>query len=103
MIVYEYSGGYFMKKIDESKYPMTEEEFIKRVKELYLEHSTWPMDIKLEYINSKMGLEDMKHEYINECYDYDRYVNDYPEYPNLAFTDEGMIGTAVSTLDLITE
>jgi len=30
-----------MVEIDESKYPMTEEEFIKRVKELYLEHSTW--------------------------------------------------------------
>lgn len=32
---------FIMVEIDESKYPMTEEEFIKRVKELYLEHSTW--------------------------------------------------------------
>lgn len=56
-----------MVEIDESKYPMIEEEYIKRIKELYLEHSTWPMDVKLDYINSERGLEDMKKQYINSC------------------------------------
>ena len=91
-----------MVEIDESKYPMTEEEFIKRVKELYLEHSTWDMNTKLDYINSEEGFKDMKRAYINECYDYDRYVNDYPDHPNIAFTDVGLLGAAVSTLDLLT-
>lgn len=90
-----------MKKIDESKYPMTEEEFIKRVKELYLEHSTWDMDTKLNYINSEEGLQDIKDEYIHACMYYDRYVNKYPDYPNIAFEESGLLHH-VSALDLLT-
>jgi len=60
------------------------------------------MNTKLDYINSEEGFKDMKRAYINECYDYDRYVNDYPNHPNIAFTDVGLLGAAVSTLDLLT-
>ncbi|WP_295723705.1 hypothetical protein [uncultured Methanobrevibacter sp.] len=91
-----------MREIDESKYPMTEEEFIKRIKELYLEHSTWDMPTKLGYINSEQGLEDMKIEYIDSCGYYDRYVNDYPDYPNIAFEECGLL-SCVSDLDRLTE
>ena len=92
---------FIMVEIDESKYPMTEEEFIKRVKELYLEHSTWDMDTKLDYINSEEGLKDLKDEYKSECGDYDRYVNEYPDYPNIAFTENGLL-SHIHVLDLLT-
>ena len=59
------------------------------------------MDTKLDYINSEQGLEDMKIQYINSCMYYDRYVNEYPDYPNIAFKEPGLLNR-VSTLDLLT-
>lgn len=90
-----------MVEIDESKYPMTEAEFIKRLKELYLEHSTWPMDIKLNYINSEEGLQDLKDEYKHECGDYDRMLAEYPEDITAVFTETGIL-SHVHVLDLLT-
>ena len=90
-----------MVEIDESKYPMTEEEFIKRLKELYLEHSTWPMDVKLNYINSERGLKDLEDEYKAECGDYDRMVLEYPEDLPAVFSETGIL-RHVHVLDLLT-
>ena len=90
-----------MVEINESKYPMTEEEFIKRLKELYLEHSTWDMDTKLDYINSEEGLKDLKNEYKAECGYYDRMLTEYPDDITAVFTETGIL-SHVHVLDLLT-
>jgi len=88
-----------MNMVDEKKYPMTEEEFIKRVKELFLEESTWPMDYKLDYIQTREVQEDLKDLYEEECYRYDREESLGCEI-NPCFTDYSL-GVHVSTLDLM--
>ncbi len=93
----------FKINFEKGNYPMTEDEFIIRVKELYLEYSTWDMDTKLGYINSEQGLEDMKDEYKSECYSYDQHKTGcYSDSPNICFTDDGLIHHALS-LDKLTE
>lgn len=84
--------------IDESKYPMTYEEFEKRVIELFLGESDSPKDLEFRRYLLKEEKEDgmLRREYESACYYYDD-----PKSPDNEFTDEGLLMQPVRILEMI--
>ena len=84
--------------IDESKYPMTYEEFEKRVIELFLGEADSPKDLEFRRYLLKEEKEDsmLRREYENACYRYD-----HPDYHSNQFTDEGLLRQPVRILEMI--
>jgi len=84
--------------IDESKYPMTYEEFEKRVSELFLGESDSPKDLEFRRYLLKEEKEDsmLRREYESACYRYD-----HPDYHSNQFTDEGLLRQPVRILEMI--
>ena len=78
------------------EYPMTYEEFRKRVCELFMKRAE--SNQELEYIKKFLKEEEgmIKGEYANACYDYDN-----PKRSNIQFTDEGLIRQPVRVLDML--
>ena len=85
------------KTIDESKYPMTYEEFEKRVSELFLEAASSPKDLEFrKYLLNEYGDEIIRGEYEDACYYYDN-----PEYSCNQFTEERLLSQPVRILEMI--
>ena len=84
--------------VDESKYPMTYEEFEKRVSELFLGEADSPKDLEFRKYLLKEEKEDgmLRREYEMACYYYDD-----PKSPNNEFTDEGLLMQPVRILEMI--
>ena len=83
--------------IDESKYPMTYDEFEKRVIELFLGAASSPKDLEFrQYILNEEVDDLIECEYKNACYNYDN-----PDFPSNQFTDEGLINQPVRILEMI--
>ena len=83
--------------VNESKYPMTYEEFEKRVIELFLGESDSPKDLEFrKYLLNEYGDEIIKGEYEDACYYYDN-----PEYYCNQFTEEHLISQPVRILEMI--
>ena len=84
--------------IDESKYPMTYEEFEKRVSELFLGEADSPKDLEFRRYLLKEEKEDimLRREYESACYRYD-----HPDYHSNQFTDEGLLMQPVRILEMI--
>ena len=84
--------------IDESKYPMTYEEFEKRVSELFLGEADSPKDLEFRRYLLKEEKEDsmLRGEYKMACYYYDD-----PKSPDNEFTDEGLLMQPVRILEMI--
>ncbi|WP_299523131.1 hypothetical protein [uncultured Methanobrevibacter sp.] len=81
----------------ESKYPMTYEEFEKRVSKLFLDGADSQSDLEFrQYIlNEEVG-DLIECEYKNAC---SNYVN--PNYHSNQFTDEGLLRQPVRILEMI--
>lgn len=84
--------------IDESKYPMTYEEFEKRVSELFLGEAVSPKDLEFRRYLLKEEKEEgmLRREYESACYRYD-----HPDYHSNQFTDEGLLRQPVRILEMI--
>ncbi len=83
--------------IDESKYPMTYEEYEKRVIELFLTSTDSPHDLESKkYLLQKDGIDIIRGEYESACYRYD-----HPDYRFNQFTDEGLLRQPVRILEMI--
>ena len=83
--------------IDESKYPMTYEEYGKRVIELFLASTDSPHDLEgKKYLLNEYGDEIIQDEYKMACYRYDD-----PKNPSNQFTDEGLLRQPVRILEMI--
>ena len=83
--------------IDESKYPMTYEEFEKRVIELFLASTDSPHDLEgKKYLLKECGDEIIRDEYTMACYRYDD-----PKNPSNQFTDKGLTMQPVRILEMI--
>ncbi len=77
------------------EYPMTYEEFKKRVCELFMQRAT--SDQELEDIKKFLKEEGIiEGEYDHACYYYDD-----PKSPNTQFTDERLINQPVRVLDML--
>ena len=83
--------------IDESKYPMTYEEYEKRVIELFLGEADFPKDLEFRrYLLKEDGIDIIRGEYESACYRYD-----HPDYHSNQFTDEGLLRQPVRILEMI--
>lgn len=83
--------------IDESKYPMTYEEYEKRVIELFLGEADSPKDLEFRrYLLKEDGIDIIRGEYESACYRYD-----HPDYHSNQFTDEGLLRQPVRILEMI--
>lgn len=80
----------------DKKYPMTYEEFEKRVSELFLAEANSPSELRKRkrLLRREVGL--IKSEYNYACYCYDN-----PERGNNQFTDEKLKHQAVRVLDMV--
>lgn len=80
----------------DKKYPMTYEEFEKRVSELFLAEANSPSELmkRKRLLRREVGL--IKSEYNSACYDYDD-----PERSNNQFTDEKLKHQAVRVLGMV--
>lgn len=85
------------KTIDESKYPMTYEEFEKRVSELFLDGADSPQELEFRkyFLNEEVG-DLIEGGYKEACSDYDN-----PDFPSNQFTDEGLLMQPVRILEMI--
>ena len=82
---------------NESKYPMTYEEYGKRVIELFLASTDSPHDLEgKKYLLKECGDEIIRDEYTMACYRYDD-----PKNPSNQFTDEGLLRQPVRILEMI--
>lgn len=81
----------------ESKYPMTYEEYEKRVIELFLEEADSPKDLEFRrYLLNEYGDDIIMGEYEDACY---YYYN--PEYSCNQFTEERLLSQPVRILEMI--
>ena len=78
------------------EYPMTYDEFKKRVCELFMERTKSKQELEdiKKFLKEEEGM--IEGEYANACYDYDN-----PKYHSNQFTDEGLKHQAVRVLDMI--
>ena len=81
----------------QSNYPMSYEEFEKRVMELFLGEANSSEDLEFrQYILNEEVDDLIECEYKNACYNYDN-----PDFPSNQFTDEGLIRQPVRILEMI--
>ena len=80
----------------EKKYPMTYQEFEKRVIELFLSKAKSPSEERerKSFVRKESGV-------IEGEYDYACYCYDDPKRSNIQFTDEGLINQPVRILDML--
>ena len=78
------------------EYPMTYEEFEKRVRELFLTEANSPAESRDRKTFLGKETDVIKGEYNSACHYYDN-----PRSPNTQFTDEGLIHQPVRILNMI--
>ena len=83
--------------IDESKYPMTYEEFEKRVIELFLDgaDSHQELEFRKYFLKEEVG-DLIEGGYKEACYRYDS-----SDFPSNQFSDEGLLRQPVRILEMI--
>lgn len=82
------------------KYPMTYEEFKKRVCELFMERADSKQELEdiKKFLKEEEGM--IKGEYANACYDYNHQEERGPAAKNV-FTDESLLHQPVRILDML--
>ena len=82
------------------KYPMTYEEFKKRVCELFMKRAKSDQEVEniKKFLKEEEGI--IEGEYANACYDYD-HLEERGSAAKKVFTDEGLINQPVRILDML--
>lgn len=82
----------------DKKYPMTYEEFEKRVCELFLNQAKSPSEVedRKQFLENEKKMGTIEGEYSHAC----RYYDD-PKSPSDEFTDEGLLLQPVRILDML--